>query len=330
MTVRVFVSYRREDSKHAAGRLGERLDERFTLFMDVDQIQGGAVFPAVVRKAVDEADVLLAVIGSQWLRLTAENGGRRIDQPGDWVAEEIGTALRRGTPVIPVLVDGAPMPSRGELPPALADLASRHAMRIAHESFPADSIRLIETIESMLSARKPENVDLWRDADYPQARSAFLRRLWPEAIEGFRRVLQRYPRHPQVVEQLQQARRNQRLLDLDATVESAAQAGRWQEAVDALEEIVALQPSDDVKDRLTQAQLKLRVNELQNDIQALDATGDWAAVLAADTELARLDPEAGDPDGLATKARTELLAGRTRRQLCRRHRAARRWELGSR
>ena len=41
MTVRLFVSYRRDDSKHAAGRLGERLDERFTLFMDVDQIHGG-------------------------------------------------------------------------------------------------------------------------------------------------------------------------------------------------------------------------------------------------------------------------------------------------
>ena len=72
MTVRVFLSYRRDDTQHAAGRLEERLDERFKLFMDVDQIQGGAVFPAVVRKAVDEADVLLAVIGSHWLTLTAE------------------------------------------------------------------------------------------------------------------------------------------------------------------------------------------------------------------------------------------------------------------
>lgn len=79
--------------------------------------------------------------------LTAESGGRRIDQPGDWVAEEIGIALRRGTAIIPVLVDGARMPNRDELPPALADLANRQAMRIAHESFAADSARLIQTIE---------------------------------------------------------------------------------------------------------------------------------------------------------------------------------------
>jgi TIR domain len=307
VTVRVFVSYRRDDSKHAAGRLSERLDEHFKLFMDVDQIQGGAVFPAVVRKAVDEADVLLAVIGSEWLTLTAASGGRRIDQAGDWVAEEIGSALRRGTPVIPVLVDGARMPSSDELPPALADLPNRQAMRIAHESFAADSARLIQTIESMVSEAKPEDVNLWDDPDYPRARGAFLQGLWPQAIEGFERVLRRHARQPHVVEQLEQARRNQHLLDLDATAERATEAGRWQEVVDALEGIVALQPSDDMKDRLAQAQLRLRVNELQNDIRALAKTGAWAAVLAADTELAGLEPGAADPDGLTTKARAELL-----------------------
>jgi hypothetical protein len=307
VTVRVFVSYRRDDSKHAAGRLSERLDERFKLFMDIDEIQGGAVFPAVVRKAVDEADVLLAVIGSEWLTLTAASGGRRIDQAGDWVAEEIGSALRRGTPVIPVLVDGARMPSSEELPPALADLPNRQAMRIAHESFAADSARLIQTIESIVSEAKPEDVNLWDDPDYPRARGAFLQGLWPQAIEGFERVLRRHARQPHVVEQLEQARRNQHLLDLDATAERATEAGRWQEVVDALEAIVALQPSDDINDRLAQARLRLRVNELQNDIRALAKTGAWAAVLAADTELAGLEPGAGDPDGLTTKARAELL-----------------------
>jgi hypothetical protein len=157
VTIQVFVSYRRADSKFAAGRLGDRLrlDPRFKLFMDVDQIQAGDLFPAVVRKALEEADVLLPMIGQQWLTLTAENGGRRIDQPDDWVAEEIGTALLRGTPIIPVLFDGASMPGRDDLPPALVDLADRQALRIAHESFGADSERLIETIERVVSPVEP-------------------------------------------------------------------------------------------------------------------------------------------------------------------------------
>ncbi len=64
----VFVSYRRDDSKHAAGRLGERLHERFHLFMDIDNIRPGTDFTAVVRNAVDQADVVLAIIGTAWLR----------------------------------------------------------------------------------------------------------------------------------------------------------------------------------------------------------------------------------------------------------------------
>jgi tetratricopeptide (TPR) repeat protein len=306
VTVRVFVSYRRADSRHAAGRLGERLDEHFTLFMDVDRIRPGADFTTVVREAVNQTDVLLAVIGSQWLNLTGENRGRRIDQPDDWVVEEIGTALRRGIPVIPVLVDGASMPARDELPSALADLANRQAMRIAHESFAADSTRLIERIEEIVTAAEPAHVNLWEDPDYPRARGAFLQGLWPAAIEGFERVLRRHPRQPRVVEQLEQARRNQRLLDLHATAESAVRAGRWEEAVDAFTAIAALQPSDEVKARIAHAQLRLRVTELQNDVRALAESGAWAAVLAANAELARLYPKAADPYGLATKARAEL------------------------
>ena len=87
MTVKVFVSYRRADSGHAAGRLGERLDERFTLFMDVDRIRPGTDFTTAVREAVNQADVLVAIIGSRWLTLTAESGGGLPQQSGDLGAQ---------------------------------------------------------------------------------------------------------------------------------------------------------------------------------------------------------------------------------------------------
>jgi tetratricopeptide (TPR) repeat protein len=82
---------------------------------------------------------------------------------------------------------------------------------------------------------------------------------------------------------------------------------RWQEVVEALEAINALQPSDDVKDRLGEARRKLRITELQNVVRVHAANRNWKAVLAADNELTQLDPEAGDPDSLASKARAELL-----------------------
>jgi hypothetical protein len=178
------------------------------------------------------------------------------------VAEEIGIALRRGTPIIPVLFDGARMPGRDDLPPVLVDFANWQALRIAHESFGADSERLIETIHRVVSAVESDTVNLWEDPDYPQARGAFLQELWPAAIEGFERVLRRHPRQPNVKEQLEEARRQLNLLDLEAAADRAAQAGHWGEAVDKLKAIDALQASDEVKDRLAQALRRLRISEL--------------------------------------------------------------------
>ena len=125
--------------------------------MDVDAIQPGMDFTAVMASAVGESDVLVAVIGSGWLGALDSLGQRRLDDPMDWVATEIGAALHRRIMIIPVLVDGAQMPTRSELPPALADLSSRQALRISHETFAADTARLISAIESVIAARAPRN-----------------------------------------------------------------------------------------------------------------------------------------------------------------------------
>jgi hypothetical protein len=149
---RVFVSYRREDSRHVAGRLADHLRTRFQLFMDVETVQPGSDFTQAVGRAVGESDVLLAVIGQQWATVRDEHGQRRLDDPGDWVVFEISAALQRGITVIPVLVDGARMPAATELPPALQPLASRQAVYLRHESFADDATRL-ETVIERVSAR---------------------------------------------------------------------------------------------------------------------------------------------------------------------------------
>ena len=91
--VRVFLSYRRADTQHVAGRAGDKLQDLFELFMDIDTIPPGVDFADYVRRAVGSCDVLLAFIGDHWLKLTDDGGRRRIDDPIDWVAEEIRVAL---------------------------------------------------------------------------------------------------------------------------------------------------------------------------------------------------------------------------------------------
>jgi TIR domain len=152
----VFVSYRREESGYAAGRLADRLIDRFgveQVFIDVETIEPGADFAEAISRAVDACLVLVAVIGPGWLAAADEQGGRRLDDPDDLVRLEIGAALARQVRVIPVLVEGAVMPRRTDLPDSLAALARRNAFRIRHESFRDDAGRLVSAIERVLAGR---------------------------------------------------------------------------------------------------------------------------------------------------------------------------------
>jgi hypothetical protein len=49
------------------------------------------------------------------------------------------------------------------------------------------------------------------------------------------------------------------------------------------------------------------ISQLQEQLRAYAAAHDWRAVVATNDQLALLDPDAADPDGLATSARTQLL-----------------------
>src|SRR6266508_306274 len=107
---RIFISYRREETAYPAGWLYDRLADRFgggQAFKDVDSIQLGDDFVEVITSAVGSCDVLLALIGDEWLTITDEDGQRRLDDPNDFVRLEIEAALTRNVRVIPILVDGA-------------------------------------------------------------------------------------------------------------------------------------------------------------------------------------------------------------------------------
>ena len=154
----VFLSYRREETRHIAGRLADRLTDRLgpgQVFMDVDTIKPGADFATVIARALAACRILIALIGPTWL---AGTGRRRLDDPGDFVAMEIRAALERGIPVIPVLVDGAVMPKPGELPEGLHGLAGRNAVRLDHDTFRSDLTTLLTAIDRILSAPAHETV----------------------------------------------------------------------------------------------------------------------------------------------------------------------------
>ena len=156
---RIFISYRREETAFPAGWLYDRLNERFgegQVFKDVDSITLGDDFVEVITRAVGSCDVLLAVIGGRWSTITDETGKRRLDDPDDFVRLELEAALARNVRVIPVLVDGAPMPRLEELPPSMSGLVRRQALELSPSRFEDDTKLLVKVLDSTLVEMRTE------------------------------------------------------------------------------------------------------------------------------------------------------------------------------
>jgi hypothetical protein len=161
-TGRIFISYRREETAYAAGWLYDRLADRYgggQIFKDVDSIQLGDDFVEVITRAVGSCDVLLALVGDQWLTITDEDGRRRLDDPDDFVRVEIEAALTRNVRVIPILVDGARMPRAKELPRSLARLVRRQALELSPARFEYDTGRLLAVLDRTLAEVRTAHED---------------------------------------------------------------------------------------------------------------------------------------------------------------------------
>jgi hypothetical protein len=155
MAGKIFLSYRREDAAGFALALFGRLEQSFpagSLFMDVEGgIGAGQDFVRVIEEQVSACDVMLALIGPDWLTVTDEAGRPRLDNPEDFVRIEVESALRFGKRVIPVLVQKTEMPRADALPELLKALARRNAVGLTQERFKADSQGLIKALEDALA-----------------------------------------------------------------------------------------------------------------------------------------------------------------------------------
>lgn len=145
MLRRVFISYRREDTSGYAGRIYDRLQRQFPrqIFMDVSSIDAGVDFAESIEREIETSSVVVALIGKHWLDV------ERLSDPEDFVIREIGLALHKKIPVIPVLLRGARMPSATELPSSLKLLTRKTAVEVGETTFDRD-------IEVLIRALKPK------------------------------------------------------------------------------------------------------------------------------------------------------------------------------
>jgi len=150
---RIFISYRRDDAAGYARAVNDALVRRFGadgVFIDVDDIHAGQPFSEVIQRSVGGSAVLLALIGKRWLG-QREGSPPRIGDDADFVRREVAAGLAApGMRVIPVLLDGATMPERAQLPPDLRALAGRNALELDNTRFAADMDHLLREVEVAL------------------------------------------------------------------------------------------------------------------------------------------------------------------------------------
>ena len=149
----MFISYRRADCQPQANGLYDGLSHRLksaSIFMDIDSIPPGADFEHHIRSEIEVCDLVLVMIGDNWLEPAPDQPGRRIDADDDFVRVEIESALASpNTRVIPVLVEGAEMPRPADLPESIRALTRFNAIALDDRRWTADVGRLAATIESM-------------------------------------------------------------------------------------------------------------------------------------------------------------------------------------
>lgn len=108
------------------------------MFLDEKTIPPGQPFRQEITQAILGCSVMLVIIGPYWLNARdAKTDDRRLDQSGDWVRQDVEEGLRNDkTLVVPVLVDGASVPSKADLPPSIQAPSDRQAVQVAGDDVP--------------------------------------------------------------------------------------------------------------------------------------------------------------------------------------------------
>jgi hypothetical protein len=127
----VFINYRRHpDRAGFVSTLYDQLSGRFgtaNVFLDVSTVHPGERYPNRLRRHLDRAEVVIAVVHDGWVRDLRD--GR------DWVREELEIAFAEGKTIIPLLLSGTAMPTAPELPRSIREFAhlQAHTLQDGHD-----------------------------------------------------------------------------------------------------------------------------------------------------------------------------------------------------
>jgi hypothetical protein len=158
----IFLCYRRKHTQGFAGRIYDNLASRYgreKVYRDVNSTPSGVEFASYIESRIAKCGVMIVLIGNAWLSVKDSSGKRCLGLPKDSVRQEIEAAMRQRIHIMPVCVQGAPMPSKNELPRSIAGLAGIQNEEVTDRRWEYDMGEVIKGIDRLM-AREPTGMEL--------------------------------------------------------------------------------------------------------------------------------------------------------------------------
>ncbi|AOF81055.1 TIR domain protein [Methyloversatilis sp. RAC08] len=150
---RIFISYRSADGTKDASRLADDLGDVFgaeQVFLDRHDLRGGGSWREAIASAIGKRPVVLLLITPAFFGARHDDGHLRIEDADDPVRGEIQSAIAAGATLMPLRVDGAPMPTADSLPEPLRSVTEWHALPLRTDDWSAlDLPRVVADIERL-------------------------------------------------------------------------------------------------------------------------------------------------------------------------------------
>jgi hypothetical protein len=156
---KIYLCYRHDDASRNVGHICDHLHKAFgreNIVRDIYKTVRHDQFPAFMKLAVAECQVMLVLIGQRWLDVDPRTGQRYLDNPNDAVRLEIMQGLSQKLLVIPVVLTGASLPNADSLPVPIQEFVYRNASLVRVDpDFRGDMRRLIRGIRKEIGAGYP-------------------------------------------------------------------------------------------------------------------------------------------------------------------------------
>lgn len=149
--MRIFISYRRHDSLHAAHRVRMFLQQKFgeeSVFID-REIPPGKKWEDHLQDMLENCDVMVVLVGDEFLQRIRQKRTPERDGP-DPMTWEIASAIRMKKPIYPVLFGALDMPLPHQLPAEIQAFSGFQAVFAREPSFDVAMEVLAKTISTTL------------------------------------------------------------------------------------------------------------------------------------------------------------------------------------